>query len=86
LQLNGTAYTGSAASGSSATTGVFSTQTVIGGTIPAIISALNAGQAITGITYSASFASSPVPEPGSMLLMGLGLAGAGLIARRKSKA
>jgi hypothetical protein len=86
LQLNGTAYTGSAASGSSATTGVFSTQTVIGGTIPAIIGALNAGQAITGITYSASFVASPVPEPGSMLLMGLGLAGAGLIARRKSKA
>ncbi len=86
LQLNGVAYTGSAATGSSATTGVFSTQTVIGGTLPAIIAALNSGQAIRGITYSASFVSSPVPEPASMLLMGLGLAGAGLIARRKAKA
>jgi hypothetical protein len=86
LQLNGVAYTGSAASGSSATTGVFSTQTVIGGTLPAIISALNSGQRLQGITYSASFVASPVPEPASMLLMGLGLAGAGLIARRKSKA
>ncbi|MFL6450501.1 MAG: PEP-CTERM sorting domain-containing protein [Bryobacteraceae bacterium] len=90
LQLNGVAYTGSAATGSSATTGVFSTQTVIGGTLPAIIAALNSGQALTGITYSASFianpTASPVPEPASMLLMGLGLAGAGLVARRKSKA
>jgi len=86
LQLNGSAYTGTAASGSSATTGVFSTQTVIGGTLPAILAQLNAGQAIQGITYSASFVASPVPEPASMLLMGLGLAGAGLIARRKSKA
>ncbi len=86
LQLNGVAYTDSSASGVSATTGVFSTQTVIGGTLPAIIAALNAGQAIDGITYSASFVASPVPEPASMLLMGLGLAGAGLIARRKAKA
>jgi len=86
LQLNGTAYTGSSATGSSMTRGVFSTQTVIGGTLPAIIAALNAGQSLNGITYSASFAASPVPEPGSMLLMGLGLAGAGVIARRKKAA
>jgi len=87
LQLNGVAYTGSSATGSSATTGVFSTQTVIGGTLPEILAGLNAGRAIQGITYSASFnAASPVPEPASVLLMGLGLAGAGLIARRKAKA
>jgi PEP-CTERM motif len=84
LQLNGSAYTGSAATGTSATTGVFSTQTAINGTLPQIMAALNAGQSINGITYSASFVASPVPEPASMLLMGLGLAGAGLIARRKS--
>jgi len=83
LQLNGQAYTGSASTGTSATTGVFSTQTVVDGTLPQIISALNAGQSLNGITYSASFVASPVPEPASMLLMGLGLAGAGLIARRK---
>lgn len=86
LQLNGVAYTGSSATGTSATTGVFSTQTVINGTLPQILAALNNGGSINGITYSASFSASPVPEPASMLLMGLGLAGAGLIARRKSKA
>lgn len=86
LQLNGQAYTGSSATGTSATKGVFSTQTVIGGTLPEIIAALNSGHSIDGITYSASFSASPVPEPASMLLMGLGLAGAGLIARRKAKA
>jgi hypothetical protein len=83
LQLNGNAYTGSAASGSSATRGIFSTQSVVSGTIPQLIGQLQNGGSISGVTYSASFEASPVPEPGSMLLMGLGLAGAGLIARRK---
>lgn len=85
LQLNGNAYTGSAATGTSFTRGVFSTQTVVGGTIPGILARLNGGQGITGVTYSASFAASPVPEPASMLLMGLGLSGAGLWARRRGK-
>lgn len=89
LNLNGVAYTGSSATGSTPTVGVFSTQDVVYGTIPAVIAALQGGQTLTGITYSASFVASNtpiVPEPASMFLMGLGLLGAGLIARRKSRA
>ncbi len=89
LNLNGVAYTGTSATGTSVTTGIFSTQDVVYGTIPAVINALQGGGTLTGITYSASFTASStptVPEPASMLLMGVGLLGAGLVARRKSKA
>jgi len=85
LQLNGNAYTGSAATGTTPTTAVFSTQLAVPGTIPAVLAQLAAG-GVSGITYSASFVAggtNPIPEPGSMLLLGIGLVGAGLIARRK---
>src|SRR3954471_16292891 len=56
LQLNGSAYTDSSATGTSNTTGIFSTQTVVGGTVPEIVAMLQSGHSISGITYSASFA------------------------------
>ena len=82
LQLNGISFTNSAATGSSDTVSVFSTQTAINGTIPGILAQLAAGTPIQA-TYSASFVATPIPEPASMLLVGIGLVGAGLIARRR---
>lgn len=85
LQLNGVSYTGSSASGSSPTTGIFSTQMVANGTVPQIYQTLLSGGSISGITYSASFvASNPIPEPASLALLGIGLVGAGILARRKA--
>jgi hypothetical protein len=88
LQLNGVSYTGSSSTGTSPTTAIFSTQSVLNGTLPEIYALLAGGGAVSGVTYSASFIATPgpvVPEPASMLLMGVGLVGAGLVARRKAR-
>ena len=90
LQLNGIAYTGTSNTGSSATTAIFSTQTL--GTLPEIYSILASGGTLTGITYSASFVSAAgtvtptIPEPYSIGLMAVGLIAVGLIARRRKSA
>ena len=87
LQLNGVSYMGDSSTGSSPTTAIFSTQTAINGTLPEITGMLASGGSVSGVTYSATFVATPspvVPEPASMLLMGVGLVGAGLVARRKA--
>ena len=83
LQINGDAYTAPKSSGYSNATGIFSTQFVMPGTIPEILAQLQT-TGVVGTTYSASFIANPVPEPASMLMMGFGLVGAGLVARRKA--
>jgi hypothetical protein len=87
ITLDGNAWIGSSVP-SSLTTGAFTTQDVAIGKIPNILATILQGGNVND-TYSASFiatATPPptVPEPASMLLMGVGLLGAGLIARRKA--
>lgn len=72
---------------SSTTSGVYSTQLIVNGeSIDDVIASVNAGNAITGQSYSATFTASPTPEPASLMLMGVGLLGAGYIGRRKAQA
>ena len=87
LNFNGISYSGSSTTGSSPTTSGFSTQIVFAGaTVPQILQTLGTGGSESGISYSATFSTATVPEPASILLMGLGVIGAGLIGRRKIRA
>ena len=85
LTLNGVSYLGTAASGTSPTVGTFTTQDTMLGTITSILTASGTSAGVTE-SYSGSFTASNaavIPEPFSLLLMGFGLLGIGIIARRK---
>jgi hypothetical protein len=85
LAINGIAYTGTSASGSSPTQAIYTTQLTVPpdscATITSCITLLAGGGSVTA-NYSANF-SAGVPEPSTLLLMGAGLIGAGSFARRK---
>lgn len=91
LALSGIAYTGTAASGSSPTGGLFTAQVVVPGTITGVLAQFApcaAGQA-TGCggmidqTYSATFSSTAVPEPATFGLLGASLLALGIFRRRR---
>jgi hypothetical protein len=86
LALLGNSYTGSSSTGSTPTVSLFTTQILMTtcGTTAACLAIIQGGGSITA-SYSATFGATSVPEPSTMLLMGVGLVGFGSFARRKFK-
>jgi hypothetical protein len=85
LSMSGIAYTGTAASGASPTTGLFTAQVTVPGTITSVLQAV-ATNTLPLQTYSASFTSTPVPEPATFGLIGAALLGLGLFKSRRVRA
>jgi hypothetical protein len=87
LSVSGVAYSGTAATGTDVTTGAFTTQNLIPGTITGILAQVGTAGGITN-SYSATFSSvtpTGVPEPGTlaMIFTGLGMLGTGMLRRNR---
>jgi hypothetical protein len=85
LSGNGIAYTGTSGTGSSPTVVSFTSQNNVPGTITAILAAVQTANGFTNsvsATYSTT-GPTTVPEPMTLSMMGFGLIGLGLIARRR---
>ncbi len=88
LNLSGIAYLAPSSSGSTPTTGLFTAQVQVPGTITSVLQAVQNGTLVNQ-SYSANFASTPastVPEPGSLSMLGagVGLLALGIVRKRKS--
>jgi hypothetical protein len=84
LTLLGNAYTGTAGSGTSSTVGAYTTQVTTPGTIAGILAQLGTPGGSINQSYSATFTATAaaIPEPASILILGMGLLGIGVISRR----
>ena len=85
LSLSGIAYTGDRASGTSDASFSFTSQNTLPGTITGILAAAQSAEGFTNSFSATISASSPAatPEPATYGLMGMGLAAAGMLFRRR---
>lgn len=82
LSLSGIAYIGDSASGSSVAPFSFTSQNTLPGTITGILDEAASGGFTNSFSATIS-ATSAVPEPASYGLLGMGLAAAGMLFRRR---
>ncbi|HVW86782.1 MAG TPA: PEP-CTERM sorting domain-containing protein, partial [Bryobacteraceae bacterium] len=84
LSLNGLAYINNTTN-ANATGALFTTQNLIPGTITGILAQVTSPGGFTADSFSATFVSSAVPEPGTltMLCAGVGMLGISFISRKR---